>query len=201
MIFAVGLTGNIASGKSTAAKFFASLGIEVINADEVSRSLTVKDAAAYQAIVSHFGAKVLSENGLLNRAVLREIIFDDAKERVWLEQLLHPLIRLELEQQVRSCKTPYCVVEIPLLYDKEHYPYLNKILVITTTLQHQISRVMTRDHCSEQQALAIINTQPPTSKLIEIADDLVSNDSGLEAFEQALLVVHKKYMREILRFA
>lgn len=194
MVFAVGLTGNIASGKTTAADFFAKMGIEVISADAISKDLTLKDSIAYQHIVKHFGDQVLLNNGALNRALIRDLIFKDPKARVWLEQLLHPLIRQELERRVQLSTTPYCVVEIPLLYDKKHYPYLNKILVITTSLEHQIARVMDRDHCSKEQALAIINTQPPTSTHLAIADDVVTNESGLEALEHALLLIHERYL-------
>jgi len=93
MIYCVGLTGNIASGKSTVAQIFTDLGIDVINADHIAKELTVKNSQALKEIVTHFGIGVLNDEGQLNRRVLRELIFNNSLERLWLENLLHPLIR------------------------------------------------------------------------------------------------------------
>lgn len=119
MVYCVGLTGGIASGKSLAAEVFSELGIDIVNADNISRALTLKGQDAYTQIVAHFGSKILNEHNELNRKALRAIIFSDPKERTWLEQLLHPLIRQKIKEQVELSTTPYCIVEIPLLIDKK----------------------------------------------------------------------------------
>ncbi|CEG56835.1 dephospho-CoA kinase [Legionella fallonii] len=196
MVFAVGLTGNIASGKTTAAKLFSSFGIQVINADQISKELTVKNTPAYKQIFEHYGSDVLLDNGELNRKRLREIIFSQPNERQWLENLLHPLIRTQIEYLVSSCTTAYCVVEIPLLLKKENYPYLNKIVAIIAPQNMQIARVMERDQCSDAQALAILSTQPDDNSRLKIADDVITNDSGLDALRHNLEKLHHKYLNE-----
>ncbi len=194
MVFVVGLTGNIASGKTTVAKIFSHFGVQVINADQISKELTAKNTPAYEQIVDHYGTDVLLENGELNRKHLREIIFSQPNERQWLENLLHPLIRAKIEHLANSCTTPYCVIEIPLLLNKKNYPYLNKILAIIAPRNLQIARVMERDQCSEAQALAILSTQPDDKARLEIADDVIINDSGLGALQHNLEKLHHKYI-------
>jgi dephospho-CoA kinase len=196
MIYSVGLTGNIASGKSTVAELFSSLGIKIINADQVSRELTVRNSIAYKEIINRFGTELTLENGELNRRQLRDTVFANPEERAWLERLLHPLIRQRLEQQIQLCTTPYCVVEIPLLIDKKNYPYLNRILLVTAPLDIQIKRVMARDQCTEEQALAIISVQPDIDERLKYADDVIVNDSELNELKTAVMSLHFKYMSE-----
>ncbi|MBL7479291.1 dephospho-CoA kinase [Legionella bononiensis] len=197
MMYSIGLTGNIASGKTTVAQIFSDLGIEVLSADQISRELTAKNTVAYYEIVKHFGPKTLLENDDLDRRHLRELIFTHPEERLWLENLLHPLIRQQLEQKIKMCTSPYCVVEIPLLLDKKHYPYLNRILVVTAPLELQIARVMERDHCTQQQALAILSTQPELNERLKIADDVIINDSGYEQLKEAVIELHSKYLKSV----
>lgn len=194
MVFAVGLTGNIASGKTTVAAIFSSFGIEVINADTVSRELTSLNTVAYKKIVNHYGANILLENGEINRRHLRDIIFTDSNERAWLENLLHPLIRTELARRVDACSSPYCIVEIPLLLDKTNYPYLNKILLITASPEVQIARVMERDQCSKEQAEAILSTQPDIKLRIQNADNVINNTADLKSLRNSLEKLHYQYL-------
>jgi dephospho-CoA kinase len=196
MVFVVGLTGNIASGKSTAAKIFSDFGIQVINADQISKELTVKETPAYNQIVARYGSEILSNDGELNRKRLREIIFSQPDERLWLEHLLHPLIRKRLEHLANLCTTAYCLIEIPLLLNKDNYPYLNKILVITAPQNLQIARVMERDQCSKEQALAILLTQPDDHSRLKIADDVIINDAGLDALRCNLEQLHHQYLHQ-----
>ncbi|MCL9684293.1 dephospho-CoA kinase [Legionella maioricensis] len=197
MVFAVGLTGNIASGKTTAAKIFASLGVEVLSADKVSKELTAKNTPTYKEIIAHYGPEIILEDGELNRKRMRDIIFSNPDERRWLENLLHPLIRKNLEKQVNLCITPYCVVEIPLLLDKKKYPYLNKILVITAPQELQIARVMERDKCSKEQAQAILSAQPDDNLRLKSADDVIINAAGLNVLKHDLEKLHYKYLNAL----
>lgn len=196
MVFSVGLTGNIASGKTTVAEIFSDLGITVINADKISRELTVRNTPAYNKIVEHFGATILLENGDLNRRLLRDLIFTHKEERVWLENLLHPLIRQQLEEQISVCPSRYCVLEIPLLIDKTNYPYLNKILLVTAPEEVQTTRVMQRDHCSKEQAIAILSVQPDLTMRLKNADDTIINDKGLDELKYQVIQLHHKYCEE-----
>lgn len=194
MVYCVGLTGNIASGKTTVAKLFADLGVEVINADLISRELSAPNELAYKHILEHFGSNLILENKELDRRALRAIIFSDSNARLWLENLLHPLIRTRLEERVRQCKSSYCIVEIPLLIDKKHYPYLNRILLVTAPEELQIERVIARDHSTKEQAIAVLAAQPDIKQRLKNADDVITNDQGLKQLKTAVNDLHQKYL-------
>lgn len=194
-MFCVGLTGNVGSGKSTAISFFKALGITTISADDISKSLTQPNTLAFQEIVHHFGKKALTSTGLLNRTYLREIIFNDKKERLWLENLLHPLIREAIELEVKQARSVYSVIEIPLLFNREQYPYLNRILVIQAQTKHQLSRIVKRDLCTEEQALAILDIQPCDKERSAIADDIVMNNTTLSDFQDKITMLHEQYLK------
>ena len=195
MNFCVGLTGSIASGKSTVARFFSELGIAIISADLISRKSTEKGTSNYQKIVTHFGPTIINkEDRQLNRRRLREIIFSNPHEKTWLEQLLHPMIRQEIAKQVTESTSQYCIVEIPLLIDKKNYPYVNRILVVTSPLETQIERIINRDKCTKEQALAIIANQATLSQRLEHADDLLTNDSDTGQLKQNVEQLHYKYL-------
>jgi dephospho-CoA kinase len=196
MVYCIGLTGNIASGKSTVALLFNQLGVPVFNADAVSKKITLKGSAAYNEIVSHFGPGILTTTEeQLDRKKLGAIIFSKPKERIWLENLLHPKIRQELEKEVALCTGPYCVVEIPLLKNKSHYPYINRILVLTSPVSMQVKRIIKRDKCTEEHALAIIATQPSIQERLDSADDSLVNDAGMSELERAVERLHQKYLQ------
>ncbi|MDR3501626.1 MAG: dephospho-CoA kinase [Legionella sp.] len=194
MVYCVGLTGGIASGKSAAAEVFSDLGIQVVNADNISRSLTMQGQDAYTQIVAHYGAEILNEHNELNRKALRAIIFSDPKERSWLEQLLHPLIRQKIKEQVDLTTTPYCIIEIPLLIDKKTYPYINRVLLIQAPTQIQIERLMHRDNCNQKQALSILAAQPDARLRLKNADDIVVNDAGADKLKAAIIALHHQYL-------
>ncbi|KGP64404.1 dephospho-CoA kinase [Legionella norrlandica] len=196
MVYSVGLTGNIASGKSTVAEFFSELGINIINADKISKELTSVNTPCYKDIISHFGSSIVLENGNLDRKRLRDIIFSEPKQRLWLENLLHPAIRKKIEEQISTCSSPYCLIEIPLLFDKKNYPYLRKILLVSAPLEIQLERIIRRDHCTKAQALAILTTQPNLEQRMEIADDVLINDAGLNELREKVNKLHKKYLKE-----
>lgn len=193
-MYSIGLTGNIASGKSTVSRFFHSLGVPIISADVIARELTAKDQPALTTITQHFGDVVITPEGHLDRQALRRIIFADPIARQWLESLLHPLIKAEISRQAHDAVGPYCLVEIPLLKSKADYPWLNRILVILANHEHQIGRVMARDHCDRDQAVAILSTQPDDTARKNLADDLIINSGSLAELEQQINKLHKHYL-------
>ncbi|WP_165482111.1 dephospho-CoA kinase [Legionella busanensis] len=195
MMFCIGLTGNIGSGKSTAISFFKSLGATVIIADEIARQITAPAQPALQKIIEHFGLSVITSEGQLNRAQLREIIFNNKEERLWLESLLHPLIRQTIENKIKNSQGPYCVIEIPLLTNRKDYPYLDRILVIFASPTMQVNRVVNRDSCSKEQVFAMLATQPQESLRLQLADDILLNDSSLEQLEANIRKLHGKYLQ------
>src|SRR5687767_969781 len=117
LMFTIGLTGGIGSGKSTVAELFSQLGIDVIDADAIAKMLVDSQEAISKKIIAHFGPSFLDNNGHINRKKLREIIFDSVEERRWLERLLHPLIIDEIKKQVARARSPYCIIIIPLLFE------------------------------------------------------------------------------------
>lgn len=196
MVYCVGLTGNIASGKSTIAELFSELGVPIINADTISKELTAKNQIAYTKIVEHYGPSILSDNGELNRRGLRKIIFADSQERLWLEQLLHPLIRQKIKEQVKACTTPYCIVEIPLLINKKNYPYIDWILLITAPKEVQIARVIKRDQCTREQALTILDAQPDLNLRLSEANEVLINDLEFNELRTIVSNLHHAYLHK-----
>jgi len=194
-MYCVALTGNISSGKSTALAFFAAQGIYTISADQIARELTESNPSVIEAIRLYFGDTVFSSDNTLNRRALRSIIFSDPKKRIWLEQLLHPCIRAEILQRIQHAQSAYSVIEIPLLLDKISYPYLNRILLITAEISIQIKRIMARDHCTKEEAMAILKTQPTEQERTQLADDIIINNQGLAELTKALQVSHEKYLQ------
>ena len=130
----------------------------------------------------------------MQRTVLRTIIFQQVKERIWLEALLHPLIRQEIQQQVEQANHPYSVIEIPLLRNRNDYPYLNRVLLIIAEQATQINRIRQRDQCSAEEAKAMIAAQPSDQERQEIADDVIINQNLIKNFENTIKKIHQQYL-------
>lgn len=190
----VGLTGGISSGKSTVAALFAQQGVPIIDADVIAKALTQTHQPAFTHIVAHFGQSILQANGMLDRGRLRQIIFDHPKERAWLEALLHPLIRQEIEKQITVYQNaPYCLVVVPLLLEVTPYPFIHRILVVDAKRETQIKRLCARDHINTTQAEAMLNTQLDRETRIQRADDLIHNDDAPEALIAQVEKLHAQY--------
>ncbi len=198
-MYCIGLTGSIASGKSTVAALFAKMGIDVISADHIARALVSINQPALQQIINHFGKSVLTQDSELNRRYLRELIVNNPEERLWLENLLHPLIREKIQHDIGHCKSSFCIIEIPLLTNKLDYPYLNRVLLVLADPDLQITRIMTRDHCSREQACAMLaTTRADEDKRRSIADDVVVNDESIDALQKQVEMFHARYLREAM---
>lgn len=194
-MFCVGITGNIGSGKSTAIASFDSLGITVISADKISRELTKAGQPAFDLIKDYLGDHVVNPDGELNRPFIRQLVFSDENLRLWLENILHPLIRATIKEQALLAKSPYCVIEIPLLTKREDYPWLDKILVILADEATEITRVMQRDNCQKEDAIAILLTQPSEDFLRQLADDFLFNNGSIDLLHTNILKLHNKYLQ------
>lgn len=193
----VGLTGGIGSGKSTVEKLFAKKHIPVIDADLIAKNLTTTNSKIYYQLVNHFSKNILLKNGSLNRAKLRKIIFADPKERIWLENLLHPLIRDEMRKYLKQIPptNPYCLMVIPLLTESEPFPFLDRILVIDLTMANQIKRLQKRDKLTKKEALAIIKVQAKRRHRLEKADDVIINDGIMANLSQQVEELHQRYLK------
>ena len=190
----VGLTGGIGSGKSTVANLFAEHGAPIIDTDQVARELTYPGEPALTEIITHFGKRLLQEDGTLNRAMLRELIFSDEKQRAWLENLLHPLIRKKTQEKVQSFSAPYCIIVIPLLIETGPYPFINRILVVDAPEAMRIQRIQQRDKTSVTSIDAIFKAQTNVEKRFAAAQDIIFNQGSLESLREQVEKLHQLYM-------
>ena len=141
----IGLTGGIGSGKTAVSDTFKSLGINIIDADVSSRSVVKKGQPALDDIKAHFGDDILDSENSLDRAKLREIIFKNPDERIWLEKLLHPKIAEHIKDQLENSESPYCVLVSPLLLETEQKSYCSFVLVVGVPEESQTARTANRD--------------------------------------------------------
>jgi dephospho-CoA kinase len=192
----IGLTGGIGSGKTAASDAFKSLGIDIIDADMSSRRVVERGQPALDDIQDHFGSDILDSENNLDRAKLREIIFQDPKERVWLEELLHPKIAQHIKDQLESSKSPYCVLVSPLLLETEQKSFCSSVLVVDVPEESQISRTSKRDGVSEEQVKSIIATQINREQRLKQADEIIINDGSIEELKEKILVLHTKYLSQ-----
>ena len=192
----IGLTGGIGSGKTAASDAFKSLGIDIIDADMSSRRVVERGQPALEDIQDHFGSDILDSENNLDRAKLREIIFKDPKERVWLEELLHPKIAQHIKDQLESSKSPYCVLVSPLLLETEQKSFCSSVLVVDVPEESQISRTSKRDGVSEEQVKSIIATQINREQRLKQADEIIINDGSIEELKEKILVLHTKYLSQ-----
>ena len=194
-MFIVGLTGGIGSGKSAVSARFEELGVTVVDADIAARTVVEKGKPALAAIAQHFGADILTDDGSLDRAALRRIVFEDANQRGWLEKLLHPLIYQELKAGLKNATSHYSLLVSPLLIETGQNRLVQRILVVDIPEAMQVSRVMGRDNSSEEQVKAIMNTQTSREKRLRCADDVIVNNGGLEDMKLAVDRLHQQYLK------
>ena len=195
MPYRVGLTGGIGSGKSTVAAIFRRLGVPVIDADQVARSIVEPGTDALSKLRAHFGEGILSE-GQLNRRRLREIIFEDEVARQWVEALLHPLIKAEIVSRADQQDQAYVVLEIPLLFENGYINLVDRVLVIDIPTQVQIDRVTRRDHVSAGQVESVIRAQIPAETRLNQADDVIENIGDLDQLREQVESLHWRYLEK-----
>jgi dephospho-CoA kinase len=193
-ILRIGLTGGIASGKSTVAQRFATLGVPVIDADEIARVVVEPGTPGLASVVRRFGPDVLASDGVLDRRKLRGIVFADPAARRDLEAILHPLIRAETDRRCANAGGPYQVLAIPLLIEGGGRASIDRILVVDVGEETQIARVMARDHSSREQAKAILGAQASRSARLAAAHDVLVNDRDVATLRQAVDELHQRYM-------
>ncbi len=182
-MFTVGITGGIATGKSTATDFFAKKGIDIIDADEISRNLQKKGQAGYEAIVEKYGSEVLMADESLDRAKLREIAFKKQADKKWLEELMHPLIREKILEAFGNIDSKWAIYSAPLWGPRNKF---NRVLVIDAPENLQIERIANRDKSTKKIAESIIKNQMNRNERISYGNDLLINDDSLENFEKKL---------------
>lgn len=192
--YILGLTGGIGSGKSTISKHFKSLGVDVIDADEISRTLVQKNTPLLKNIVSHFGNDILNHAGELDRSALRLIIFNVPEEKQWLEELLHPAIQLEIDKQINQSSSTYVVLAVPLLLESGNYQFVDRVLVIDVPESVQIERIKKRDGSSDQLIKSIIAAQVSRQERLKQADDIIDNSGSQALLKDRVEKLHNSYL-------
>ncbi|MFA6037770.1 MAG: dephospho-CoA kinase [Legionellales bacterium] len=190
----VGLTGGIGSGKSAAARFFSELNINVIDADQIAKELLAQ-TSINAAVIDHFGASICDKQGQLNRYKLREVIFSDPNQRLWLNDFLHPKIREQIIAAIAKSTTPYTVVVIPLLVETQKENYVNRILVIDAPEPLQISRLTNRDGITVPEARLMLDAQSPRKTRLALANDIVENTDTLASLKNKIQHLHGYYLQ------
>jgi len=190
----VGLTGGIASGKSTISQLFAELNIPVIDTDVISHQLMQKGQEAYQKTLQHFGPEILNHDGSINRALLRKIIFSEPAQKAWLENLLHPLIRSRTEQQIAiNQHLDYVLVVVPLMFETGFNQFLDHIIAIDCPSSTQLERLIQRDHIDQALAQKMLAAQLTNKQRIQLADSSIKNQDN-RSRKQDVLQLHARLL-------
>lgn len=192
----IGVTGGIASGKSTVARAFAARGIPWVDADEVAREVVAPGEPALAEIVEHFGREVLTPDGSLDRRALREIVFADAEARRQLERITHPRIRERLEahlERLQAQGAPYVLLVSPLLFESGQHAMVDRCLVIDVPEETQIVRTAARDGVDEAQARAIVAAQMSRTERLARADDVIDNSADEAGMTAQVAELDRRY--------
>ena len=196
-MFILGLTGGIGSGKSAAADRFASHGITIVDSDIIARQVVAKGQLALTAIAKHFGPSVLTVDGELNRQWLRRQTFSSRADKQWLENLLHPLIKIETHKQLAAIQSAYGVLSIPLLLESKQQDLVDRILVIDVDEDKQISRSCKRDNMTIADSKAVMASQLPRHQRLAQADVVISNNGSLGELHAAIDNYHWQLIKEL----
>ena len=189
----IGLTGGIASGKSVVARELRTLGVTVIDADQVARDVVEKGSAGLAELVSAFGEEVLQTDGTLDRERLGARVFGDAEARARLNAIMHPRIgqrSAELIAAAQSTSTPYIVYEAPLLVETGAYHGLAALVVVATSPELQVARVIKRDGLTEQAARARLAAQMPLEEKLAVASYVIQNDGAIDRLKTQVATLH-----------
>lgn len=191
----VGLTGGIASGKSTVCKIFAERGATIIDADDIVRAICQPGEPAYQEIIAHFGHKVLLTDGQLNRQALRDIIFNDNDARKALEAIIHPTVRQQLSLQLQQNIAAVTLVAVPLLIEANMQDLFDRVLLVTANRANQLKRLLSRDGISPALAGQMIAAQIDDQVRLHYADDIIDNNGDVQMLTSQIAKLMKNYQQ------
>ena len=191
----IGLTGGIASGKSTVAEIFAELGTPVIDTDVIAREVVSPGQPALDEIRDSFGPQVFAPDGSLDRAAMRAVVFADEVARHKLEAILHPRIREATMEQVADAGGAYQLIVVPLLVESPLRSFVDRVLVVDCDKETQIRRLLARDAETERQARRMIAAMASREDRLAIADDVIQNDGELQEARDQVLALHHSYLQ------
>ena len=189
----IGLTGGIGSGKSAAANFFIELGIDVIDADDISKNVLTQNNKAKKAFIEKFGDHYI-QNNKIDREALREDIFKDKIKRKTLESIIHPAVREEILKFINDSDSIYKIVMVPLIVETNSADFYDKIIVVDCENNLQIERASSRDNQTKENIINIISNQASREERLKIADFIISNNSNLEHLKNSVIKIHQKIL-------
>ena len=190
----VGLTGGIGSGKSAAGKYFVELGIDVIDADDISKNILDKNIKAKELFIKNFGDKFLDKNNNIDRDLLRSEIFVNEEKKNILESIIHPIVREEIAKFINQSDSIYKLIMVPLIYETNSQDFYDKIIVVDCNEENQILRASERDNKSKENIINIIKNQASRENRNSIADEIILNDSTLDNLRNQVIKVHQKLL-------
>lgn len=194
-MFRIGLTGGIASGKTTVSDMFAALGVPVIDTDLVARDLVRPGMPALEEIRERFGDEVLRQDGSLDRTALRKLVFENEANRKALEAILHPRIRQETMARSNADGGPYQIIVVPLLVESPLKSSMDRIIVVDCDPQTQLKRLLSRDKESIEQARRMIASQANREERLAIASDVIINDGDIDETRQQVEKLHRSFLQ------
>ncbi|OTP88978.1 dephospho-CoA kinase [Gilliamella apicola] len=194
MPYIVALSGGIASGKSTIANLFAQLGVPIIDADVIARQVVEIGTDAYKLIIKHFSQEILLPNNEIDRSQLREIIFNNDHERLWLNNVLHPIIQEQTQIQIAKQTAAYVIWVVPLLVENNLHNFADRVLMVNTPEQLQLERLIQRDNIDESLAKKMISSQISSQKRLTYADDIIVNNGDLTSLTAQVNKLHQQYL-------
>jgi dephospho-CoA kinase len=192
--FRVGLTGGIASGKTTVANLFAALGVPIIDTDVLAREVLAPGSPLLTEVIAHFGPSVVAADGKLDRRALRARVFSDPAERRWLEERTHPAIRALTDARCDAAPGPYSMVAIPLLVETGGAGRFDRVLVVDVDPAIQLARLQARDGVTAREAADALAAQVSRADRLAVADDVIHNDSDVSALRDQVEKLHRRYV-------
>ncbi len=192
--FRVGLTGGVASGKTTVANLFAALGVPIVDTDALAREVLATGSPLLAEVIAHFGPGIVAADGGLDRRALRARVFADPAERRWLEERTHPAIRALTDARCDSARGPYSMVAIPLLVETGGAARFDRVLVVDADPALQLARLQARDGVTSQQAAQMLAAQASRADRLAVADDVIHNDSDVAALREQVEKLHRRYV-------
>ena len=190
----VGLTGGIGSGKSAAGKYFNELGIDIIDADDISRSILDNNIKARKLFLENFGNNFLDKNNKIDRDLLRSEIFKNPDKKDLLESIIHPIVKEEISKFIEQSNSIYKIIMVPLIFETNSQNFYNKIIVVDCDINHQIDRASKRDNKSKKDIENIIKNQATREERLSIADEIILNNSTIEDLKAEIIKVHQKLL-------
>ena len=194
--YIVGLTGGIASGKTTVANLFAQYGIDLVDADVIAREVVSIGSDGLNAIKQHFGQGILLADNSLDRAALRAKVFNNPEQRLWLNNLLHPMIRHRMLDQVQASTSAYVIMVVPLLFENHLDSLVDTTLVVDIAPELQVSRTMQRDGVSKEQVEHILASQMTQEQRLALADNIIDNQGEHEQLRSQVFRLHQQYLQQ-----